>query len=37
VRWVKANTFGIQFTRIQSDEEAKLKQVLASLNVELKT
>jgi hypothetical protein len=36
VRWVKANTFGIQFTRIQSDEEAKLKRVIASLNDELK-
>ncbi len=23
VRWVKANTFGIQFTKIQPDEEAK--------------
>src|ERR1700704_2241102 len=35
VRWVKAGTFGIQFTKIQPDEEAKLKSVLASLNEEL--
>ena len=35
VRWVKANTFGIQFMKIQPDEEAKLKQVIASLNEEL--
>jgi PilZ domain len=32
VRWVKANTFGIQFTKIQPDEEAKLKQVIAGLD-----
>jgi hypothetical protein len=36
VRWVKARTFGIQFTKIQPDEEAKLKRVIASLNEELK-
>ena len=36
VRWIKAGTFGIQFTKIQSDEETKLKQVIASLNEELK-
>ena len=36
VRWVKANTFGIQFMKIQRDEEVKLKQVIASLNKELK-
>ena len=35
VRWVKAGTFGIQFTKIQPDEEAKLKRVVASLNEEL--
>jgi len=35
VRWVKAKTFGVQFTKIQSDEEAKLKRVIASLNKEL--
>jgi c-di-GMP-binding flagellar brake protein YcgR len=35
VRWVKANTFGIQFTKIQPDEEEKLKRVIASLNEEL--
>jgi hypothetical protein len=37
VRWVKANTVGIQFTRIQSDEEVKLKRVIAGLNEELKS
>jgi len=36
VRWVKAGTFGIQFTKIQPDEEAKLKRVIASLKEELK-
>lgn len=38
VRWVKAKTktFGIQFTKIQPDEGAKLKRVIASLNQELK-
>ena len=35
VRWVKAGTFGIQFTKIQPDEEAKLKRVIAGLNEEL--
>jgi len=35
VRWAKANTFGIQFMKIQAEEEAKLKQVIASLNEEL--
>jgi hypothetical protein len=34
VRWVKANTFGIQFMKIQPIEEAKLKQVIAALNEE---
>ena len=37
VRWVKGNTFGIQFTKIQPDEEAKLKQVIARLDEEFKT
>jgi hypothetical protein len=37
VRWVRANTFGIQFVKIQPQEEAKLKQVLAALNEELMT
>lgn len=37
VRWVKAKTFGIQFTKIQPDEEAKLKGVIATLDEELKT
>ena len=35
VRWVKANPFGIQFTKIQPDEEVKLKRVIDSLNEEL--
>ncbi len=36
VRWVKANTFGIQFMKIKPDDEEKLKQVIASLNKEIK-
>jgi len=36
VRWVKGNTFGIQFTKIQPDEEIKLKQVIAGLDEEFK-
>ena len=36
VRWVKAGTFGIQFTKIQPDEAAKLKRVIACLNEEFK-
>jgi len=36
VRWVKTNTFGIQFTKIQPDEEANLKRIVASLKEELK-
>jgi len=36
VRWVKANTFGVQFMKIKPEEEEKLKQVIASLNEELK-
>jgi c-di-GMP-binding flagellar brake protein YcgR len=36
VRWVKAGTCGIQFTKIQPDEEAKLKRVIASLDEEFK-
>jgi len=35
VRWVKARTFGVQFTKIQPDEEVKLERVIASLNEEL--
>jgi hypothetical protein len=35
VRWVKAGTFGIQFTKIRPDEAEKLYQVIASLNEEL--
>ncbi|MDP1767912.1 MAG: PilZ domain-containing protein [Nitrospirota bacterium] len=34
VRWVKTKTFGIQFTKVQPDEAAKLKQVIANLNAE---
>jgi c-di-GMP-binding flagellar brake protein YcgR len=37
VRWVKAGTFGVQFTKIQPGEEAKLKRVIASLEEELNT
>jgi PilZ domain len=37
VRWVKGNTFGIQFVKVKPDEEEKLKQVIASLHKELKT
>jgi len=36
VRWVKANTFGIQFMKIKPGDEEKLKQVIASLNEEIK-
>ena len=35
VRWVKAGTFGIQFTKIRPDEAEKLYQVIANLNEEL--
>lgn len=37
VRWIKRNTFGIQFTKIHPEEEAKLKQVIASLDEDFKT
>ena len=36
VRWVKGNTFGVQFTKIQPDEETKLKQVISGLDEECK-
>jgi hypothetical protein len=36
VRWVKAKTFGTQFTKIHPDEEMKLKQVIANLDEELR-
>ncbi|HSF67022.1 MAG TPA: PilZ domain-containing protein [Nitrospiraceae bacterium] len=36
VRWVKSNTFGIQFMKIQPEEEAKLKRVIVNLAEELK-
>ena len=35
VRWVKAGTFGIQFTKIRPEEAEKLYQVIANLNEEL--
>ena len=35
VRWVKAGTFGVQFTKIRPDEAGKLYQVIANLNEEL--
>jgi hypothetical protein len=35
VRWVKANTFGVQFTSIQPEEQLKLKQLIADLKSEL--
>jgi hypothetical protein len=34
VRWVKGKTFGLQFIAMHQDEQAKLKQVIASLKVE---
>lgn len=34
VRWVKGNTFGLQFVVMQSDERVKLKQIIANLNSE---
>lgn len=34
VRWVKGNTFGLQFTSMHPDERAKLKQLIASLKVD---
>ncbi len=35
VRWIKAGTFGIQFTKIRPEEAEKLYQVIANLNEEL--
>ena len=35
VRWVKDNTFGVQFVKIHPGEEAKLKQVIATLDEEI--
>ena len=32
VRWVKGNTFGLQFTDMQPGERAKLKQLIMNLN-----
>jgi hypothetical protein len=34
VRWVKGNTFGLQFTVMHPDERVKLKQVLVNLNAD---
>ena len=34
VRWVKGNTFGLQFTVMRPDERAKLKELLADLRSE---
>ncbi len=34
VRWVKGKIFGLQFVAMDSDERAKLRQVIASLQVE---
>ena len=31
VRWVKGNTFGLQFTMMRSDERAKLKELITNL------
>jgi len=36
VRWAKAGTIGIEFTKIQAAEETKLKRVIVSLEEELK-
>jgi PilZ domain len=37
VRWVKGNVFGLEFTKIGSDEQVKLKQLLSGLKAELAT
>lgn len=34
VRWVKGNTFGLQFLAVQPEERAKLKQVIANLKLD---
>jgi hypothetical protein len=31
VRWVKGNTFGLQFTAMRPDERAKLKELISNL------
>lgn len=31
VRWVKGNTFGLQFTVMRADERAKLKELMTDL------
>ncbi|HLZ35023.1 MAG TPA: PilZ domain-containing protein [Nitrospira sp.] len=37
VRWVRGNTFGLQFIAIQPDERVKLRQIIADLKEELPT
>lgn len=37
VRWVRGNTFGLQFIAIQPDERVKLRQIIAGLKEELPT
>lgn len=34
VRWVSGKTFGLQFTSVRSDEQVKLRQVIARLTEE---
>ena len=34
VRWVKGNTFGLQFTAMHPDERAKLKQLMVNLEAD---
>ena len=34
VRWVKGNTFGLEFTKMQPDERVKLKQLLSNLKAD---
>jgi hypothetical protein len=34
VRWVKGNTFGLQFTAMHPDERVKLKQLIVNLHAD---
>jgi hypothetical protein len=34
VRWVKGKTFGLKFLSLQSDEQVKLRQVIADLKAD---
>ena len=34
VRWVKGNTFGLEFTAMHPEERAKLKQLIANLHAD---